>query len=47
VRGPLRRGDYVDLTKFTVINPEDESDELLSDWLKPGKPLVIISSSYT
>jgi len=47
VRGPLRRGDYVDLSKFPLINPADESQELLSDWLKPGKPLVIISSSYT
>jgi len=47
VRGPLRVGDYVDLTNFPLINPETEKEELLSDWLEPGKPLVIISSSYT
>jgi len=47
VRGPLRVGDYVDLSKFTLVNPENYQEELLSDWVEPGKPLVIISSSYT
>jgi len=47
VRGPLRKGDYVDLSKFTMVNCENEQEELLSSWLAPGKPLVIIASSYT
>jgi len=47
VRGPLKPGDYVDLNNFTLIHPDTEKEESLSSWKEPGKPLVIISSSYT
>jgi hypothetical protein len=47
VRGPLRKGDYVDLDNFTLVNPENLAEEKLSTWSQPGKPLVIIASSYT
>jgi len=47
VRGPLKPGDYVDLTTFPLIHPDTEKEELLSSWKEPGKPLVIIASSYT
>jgi len=47
VRGPLRKGDHVNLSNFPLINCENEQEELLSSWLAPGKPLVIIASSYT
>lgn len=47
VRGPLRKGDYVDLDNFVVVNPDTYAEEKLSSWVQPGKPLVIIASSYT
>jgi len=47
VRGELRPGDKLDLATFPLIDPETGKSELLSDWLVPNKPLVIIASSYT
>jgi len=47
VRGDMRPGDKLDLTKFPLLDPETGKEELLSDWLLPDKPLVIVSSSYT
>jgi hypothetical protein len=46
-RGPLRLGDQVDLTKIPLYHPETGCKELLSDWMKEDKPLVMIASSYT
>jgi len=47
VRGPLRLGDKVDLSTIPLFHPETSKEELLSDWLHPDKPLVILASSYT
>jgi len=47
VRGPLRNGHHVNLEEFPLIDPITMKEEKLSDYLIPGKPLVIISSSYT
>jgi len=47
VRGDLRLGDKVDLTQFPLIDPHTLKQELLSDWMKDNKPLVILASSYT
>jgi RNA processing factor Prp31 len=47
VRGPLRLGDKVDLSTIPLHHPETFKEELLSDWLHPDKPLVILASSYT
>jgi len=47
VRGDLRVGMRVDLKNFPLIDPKTGGQQLLSEFLKPGKPLVIIASSYT
>jgi hypothetical protein len=47
VRGPLRVGDKVDCTKIPLYHPDTNAKELLSDWIKDDKPLVILGSSYT
>jgi len=47
VRGELRHGMKVDLTKFSLIDPQTGKQDLLSDFLHPTKPLVIVAGSYT
>jgi hypothetical protein len=47
VRGPLRVGDKVDCTQIPLYHPVTGAKELLSDWIKDDKPLVILGSSYT
>jgi len=47
IRGELRVGDKVDCTKIPLYHPETGAKELLSDWIKDDKPLVILGSSYT
>jgi len=47
VRGPLRLGDFIDLSTIPLFHPETFKQELLSDWIRSEKPLVILASSYT
>lgn len=46
-RGPLRVGDKPDISGLPLFHPQTGAKELLSDWLHPTKPLVILASSYT